>query len=677
MGKRIVRAAVIAALATSAIAAAQQGSTLRSGVYREYMDTSVRPQDDFFRYVNGKWFASAEIPANRTAIGTWTDLRDQALRNVQAIIETAQTTAAAGNDPIARKIADLYVSFMDEGTIDAAGVAPLAEHIRQIDAVTTPSELARKIGELGNIRVGGMTLDVGPDLKDPTRTRLAMGQFGITLLPDRDYYLKDDQRLTAVRTSYQAYLSKMFELVGRSEAATAAAAVMQLETAMAQHLWPIAEVRDPTKAYNLYTIEKLGTEMPGFDWPAWVAGQGISDPGAVMVAQPSFFKGYAALAQSVPLSTWKSWLVAQLVTAHAGYLGKPFVDVHFEMFGRALVGQQALRPRAERAARFAETSLGEAVGQLYVARHFKPEAKQRMQELVGHLLEAYRDSIASSDWMSAATRQEASTKLSRFVAHIGYPDTWRSYERLVIRPNDLIGNVMRVARFERAYELAKVGKPVDRKEWGMTPQTINAYYSPLDNKIVFPAGILQPPFFDVTADDAVNYGAIGAVIGHEIGHGFDDEGRQFDGSGAMRDWWQPTDDQQFRQRAAQLTEQYDAYAPLPGLHVNGKLTLGENIGDLAGLGLAYRAYQRSLKGRPAPVIDGFTGEQRFFIGFAQIWRRKTTDAQLRNQLLTDPHSPAEYRVNGPVSNLEAFYRNFDVSAGDKMYRAPEKRVRIW
>ena len=431
------------------------------------------------------------------------------------------------------------------------------------------------------------------------------------------------------------------------------------------------------KRYNKYTLARLAEEMPGFDWSTWAASQGFANVQDVIVGQPSFFKVYASLADTTPLATWKAWLTAHLVSEEAEFLSKPFADAQFEFFSRTLRGQQAMRPRPERAVQLVNTSLGEAVGRIYVGKYFPAEAKVRMQQMVANLLEAYRQSITTVDWMTPETRTRALDKLSRFMPQIGYPDTWRSYDGVVIKADDLAGNAMRLARFERTYRRGKLGKPVDRSEWVMTPQTVNAYYSPVLNKIVFPAAILQPPFFQFDADDAVNYGAIGAVIGHEIGHGFDDSGRRFDGTGTLHDWWLPLDDQEFRKRAQLLVEQFNQFTPLPGLHVNGQLTLGENIGDLAGLGIAYKAYKVSLAARPAPTIDGFSGDQRLFLGFAQIWRSKMRDEQMRVQVMTNPHSPGEYRANGPVSNVDAFYDAFSVKPGDKMYRAADQRVRIW
>jgi predicted metalloendopeptidase len=657
--------------------AARQAATPRSGVDRRNMDLSARPQDDFFRYVNGSWLARTEIPADHTSIGSFGDLRDASDANVRTLIEEAARRPNRAPGSIDQQIGDLYTSFMNDARADQLGAAPIKAELDRIDAIKTPADLASCIGALAAMGVGGMDLSVAPDPKQPTVTMLAMGQSNITLMPDRDYYLKDDPKLAETRTKYQAYLEKVFSLVDRANPAADAKAVLALETGVARVQWPVAELRDAVKNYNPYTLARLRTEMPGFDWAGWASAQGLSNVTEINVHQPSFFKGYATLVEATPLAAWKAWLVAVLLSKEGPYLGKPFVDAHFDFFDRTLRGQQALRSRAERGVQLVNTSLGEAVGSVYVRRYFPAEAKTRMQRMVANLLEAYRQAIGSVDWMTPETRQRALDKLSKFMPQIGYPDTWRSYDSLQIAPDDLAGNVIRIGKFQRAYNRAKLGRPVDRAEWEMTPQTVNAYYSPPYNKIVFPAAILQPPFFQFDADDAVNYGAIGAVIGHEIGHGFDDQGRQFDGTGALHDWWVPADDREFRKRAQQLVEQFNAFTPLPGLHVNGQLTLGENIGDLAGLGIAYRAYKVSLAGKASPVIDGFTGEQRLFIGFAQIWRTKMRDEAMRVQVLSNPHSPGEYRANGPVSNVDAFYDAFGVKAGDKMFRPPAERVRIW
>ena len=667
---------IVAAALGWSVQAQQASSAVKSGIDRSNFDPSVRPQDDFFQYVNGGWLARTQIPPDHTSVGSFIDLRDEAERHIRVLIEDLAKGAKSPGSP-AQQIGDLYISYMDEATADTQGFSALKPELAKIEAVASKADLARRIGELAEFGVGGMSLDVSPDPKQPTATTVAMGQSGITLLPDRDYYLKDDPKLADVRAKYIAYLEQIYTLIGRPDPAGDAKAVMALETEVARAQWPAADLRDPVKRYNKFTLQKLAAEMPGFDWNGWASAQNLASIPEVIVGQPSFFKGYAALADSVPLPAWKAWLAAQLVSEEAPFLSKPFVDAHFEFFDRTMRGQQAMRPRAERGVTFVNTSLGEAVGQIYVEKYFPPQAKVRMQQMVTNLLEAYRQAISTVEWMTPETRTRALDKLSKFLPQIGYPEKWRSYNGVTIKADDLAGNAMRLQRFERAYDQAKLGKPVDRTEWGMTPQTVNAYYSPLLNKIVFPAAILQPPFFQFDADDAVNYGAIGAVIGHEIGHGFDDQGRQFDGTGALHDWWQPLDDTEFRKRAQMLVEQYNAFTPLPGLHVNGQLTLGENIGDLAGLGIAYKAYKVSLAGKPAPVIDGFSGEQRLFLGFAQIWRTKMRDEQMRVQVMTNPHSPGEYRANGPVSNIDAFYDAFSVKPGDKMYRAPDQRVRIW
>ena len=654
-----------------------QQAPLRSGIDRTSFDTSVRPQDDFFRYVNGGWLKSKTIPADRTSLGSFADLREEADKQIKVLIEEASKSPNRTPGSEAQQIGDLYASYLNASRIAQLGASPIKPELDKIDAVKTTAELARRIGELAAFGVGGMDLTVGPDATVPGTTILGVGQTGILLLPNRDYYVRDDPKLADTRAAYQAYLETIFKLVDRPSPAADAKAVAALETELARAQWTAAELRDPVKRYNKYTFAQLAAEMPDFDWAAWAKAQGFDTTSPVNVAQPSFFRTYAALVTSTPLPAWKAWLAAQLISKEAAYLSQPFVDAQFSFFDRTLRGQEVLRSREDRAVAYVNTSLGEAVGSLYVKKHFPPQAKVRMQQMVANLIEAYRQSISSVEWMTPDTRAKALDKLSKFLPQIAYPDKWRSYQGLVIKADDLAGNAMRIARFNRDESRAKLGHPPDRTEWSMTPQTVNAYYAPPFNKIVFPAAILQPPFFQLDADDAVNYGGIGAVIGHEIGHGFDDSGRRYDGTGALHDWWLPADDQEFRKRADRLVAQYDAYTPLPGFHVNGRLTLGENIGDLSGLGIAFKAYQISLKGQPSPVIDGFTGEQRVFLGFGQIWRGKQRDEALRVQVLSNPHSPSEYRANGPVSNIDAFYAAFNVGPTDKMFRKPEERVRIW
>jgi len=453
--------------------------------------------------------------------------------------------------------------------------------------------------------------------------------------------------------------------------------VLTLETELAKVQWTPAESRDAIKTYNRVPVANLNTEFRGFDWVAWAHIQGYDRAPDVVVLQPSFLSGVGSLASSTPLDNWKAWLRARVIVSEAHLLSKPFVDADFEFFDRTLSGQQEQRERWKRGVTLVQQSMPEAVGKLYVEKHFPPAAKVRMQAMVANLLEAYRQSITNLDWMTADTKKEALAKLAKFTPKIGYPDKFRSYEGLVVKKDDVVGNAERAAKFETDFQVAKLGKPVDRSLWLMAPQVVNAYYNPVQNEIVFPAAILQPPFFNFEADDAVNYGGIGAVIGHEIGHGFDDQGRHYDGDGRLRDWWTKADDEEFRKRAKMLADQFDAFEPLPGLRVNGNLTLGENIGDLGGLSIAFKAYKISLAGKPSPEIDGFTGEQRVFIGWAQVWREKIRDERLRMIVTSNPHAPSRYRGGNPPTNIDDFYDAFGGKPGDKMYRAPEQRVRIW
>jgi len=500
---------------------------------------------------------------------------------------------------------------------------------------------------------------------------------GGTALPDRDYYLSADAKFVDIRTKYVEYLTKVFTLAGRPRAADDAKLVMDLETSLAKAQWTQVESRDAVKTYNKYPVTKVIADMPGFDWAAWARAQGIDKASEWVIAQPSFFTAFAAMVPTTPLETWKAWMAAQVIGLYSPFLSEPFVQARFEFFGKTLSGQQQMRARWKRGVQLVNGSMGEALGQLYVGKFFPAESKVRMERMITNLIAAYRQSIGELEWMTPATRKEALEKLAKFSPKIAYPPKWRDYSALQVKADDLVGNVERANRVEHDYQIGKLGKPVDRDEWLMTPQTVNAYYNPVKNEIVFPAAILQPPFFDVTADDAVNYGAIGAVIGHEIGHGFDDQGRRFDGDGKLRDWWKPEDETEFQKRAKLLIEQFNAFTPLPGVHVNGELTLGENIGDLGGLSIAYRAWKLSLDGKPSPVLDGFTGDQRFFMGWAMAWRAKARNEYLQQQVLADPHAWAEFRANGPLGNIPAFYEAFGVKAGDKLFVAPEKRVKIW
>lgn len=648
-----------------------------SGIDRTAIDTTVRPQDDFFRYVNGGWLARTEIPADRPMYGTFVHLADKAELDVRALVEElAARPEKTANTP-AQQVGDLYRSFIDEAAIESIGAKPLASRLTAVDAVKTTTELATLLGTLSMSGLpGAIGGYVEGDYGNPTENILYLVQGG-TALPDRDYYLVEDPKFAEIRAKYQTYLETAFGLAGRPNAKAQAAAVLALETKLARVQWTKVESRDAVKTYNKLAVSSLAADMPGFDWMSWAKPQGIDKASHWVIQQPSFFKAFAAMVPTTSLADWKSWLTAQLITQYGPYLSKPFVDARFAFFGTALTGQPTQRDRWKRGIQLVNGSVGEAVGQLYVERHFPPEAKSRMDALIVNLIEAYRQSITDLEWMTQETRQAALAKLAKFTSKVGYPAKWRDYTRLRIAPDDLVGNVERANIFESEYHIAKIGRPVDRTEWLMTPQTVNAYYNPPLNEVVFPAAILQPPFFDLSADDAVNYGAIGAVIGHEIGHGFDDQGRRFDGDGRLRDWWTDADEKEFQRRTRLLVDQFGAFSPLPGLKVNGELTLGENIGDLGGLSIALKAWRLSLGGKTAAVIDGLTGEQRFFMGWAQAWRGKARDEYIRLQTTSDPHSWNEYRVNGPVANIPDFYPAFDVKPGDRLYRDENVRVKIW
>jgi putative endopeptidase len=662
------------ALSTAAVLA-QTPPT--SGIDAANIDPAVRPQDDFYGHVNGKWLDRTEIPTDRATYGAFVELADKAEADLRALIEAAAGDRTRAQGSATQQVGDLYTSFLNVPKVDELGAAPVRPQLEQIKALATLEDVARMSGELSAINSGG-PIDAGieADAKDPSTPILYVAQGG-TALPDRDYYLQDDPRLAEIRTKYQAFLQTLFTLAEWPNASADAEAVLAFEADLARVHWTRVESRDAVKTYNKFALADLAREMPGFDWMAWVRAQGLDRATHVVVQQPSYFKSLGEMASSTPLPTWKAWLAAHYLMASAPFLSQPFVNAHFEFFGRTISGQPEQRDRWKRGVSLVNGQVGMAVGKLYVEQTFPPEAKARMETMVAHLIEAYRESITTLDWMTPATRQEALAKLGRFTTKIGYPETWRDYTGLVIEPDDLLGNVHRAERFETAYQVAKLGKPVDRTEWLMTPQTVNAYYNPVMNEIVFPAAILQPPFFDFGADDAVNYGGIGAVIGHEIGHGFDDQGRRYDGTGALRDWWTEQDAREFAARAQKLIEQYNAAEPLPGLHINGELTIGENIGDLGGVSIAYQAYKLALGGQPSPTIGGLTGEQRLFAGWAQIWRSKYREPEARRRLLVDPHAPPKYRVNIPLSNVPGFYEAYGVRPSDDMYLPPGDRVQIW
>ncbi|MGH8445363.1 MAG: M13 family metallopeptidase [Solimonas sp.] len=672
----VLGASLLAACGKSQAPAAEAPKALASGVETANFDKAVRAQDDFYRHVDGSWLKNTEIPADKSNYGAFSKLADDAQQHLKEIIETAAKDPAkkAGSDE--QKVGDFYASFMDEAKADELGLTPLAGELAKIAALKDKKELPALLAQLETLGVPVFPGYIEPDAKNSSQYVAYLSQGG-TQLPDRDYYLEQTDKFEAIRKAYVAHIEKMLKLAELPDPARNATAIMALETRLAQAQWTQVESRDADKTYNKYEFTDLRKLTPGFDWTAYVAGTGIAKSPGVVISQPSFFTAWDKIIGGTPLPTLKVYLQWQLLTTYAPFLSKPFVDENFAFFSATLNGVKENKPRWKRGVETAEGALGEVLGRLYVAQYFPPEAKARMETLVQNLLAAYKESIGSLDWMTDETRQKALAKLAKFDAKIGYPKKWKDYSALEVKADDLVGNVMRSNAVEHAREAAKLGGPIDRDEWGMTPQTVNAYYNPLKNEIVFPAAILQPPFFDMNADDAVNYGGIGAVIGHEIGHGFDDQGAKFDGDGNLKSWWTDEDRKNFETRTKALIAQFDGYEALPGQHVNGALTIGENIGDLGGLSIAYKAYQIALKGQPAATLDGYTGDQRFFIGWAQVWRRKYRDENLVNRLKTDPHSPSEFRANGTVVNVPAFYPAFDVKEGDKMYLAPEKRVKIW
>jgi predicted metalloendopeptidase len=669
--------AMLLVLATAVPTFAQQKSSTRAlGIDLAGMDKSARPQDDFFRYVNGTWADRTGIPAEMSNYGSFIRLRDEAAANLRTIIES---TAAQNNEPgsIAQKVGDFYRSFMDTTRIAALGTKPLAGELDIIRGLETHRQLPAAFAQLARIGVRGpFSANVAQDPKNSNVYAVSMGQAGLGM-PDRDYYLKQDEKFATIRKAYTDYIARMFTLADQPDPQGAAQRILALETRLAEKQWDRARNRDRNATYNKMTVAQLAASAPGFDWQAYFTAARGAPVEEVIVRQPDYLKALDAIVAETPVQTWRDYLTFALLGSYADDLPQPFVQAQFEFTGKVLAGQQEMRPRWKRGVSEVESALGEPVGKLYVEKHFTPAAKERMDLLVRNLLAAFKVGIDELEWMSPATKAQAQDKLAKFKVKIGYPERWRDFTGLSVSADDLVGNVRRARRFNTEENWARLGKPVERWRMGMTPQTVNASYNSVNNEITFPAGILQPPFFDMNADDAVNYGGIGAVIGHEISHGFDDQGRKSDGDGNLRDWWTAEDAQAFEARTDKLGKQYEQYFPIEGMHINGKLTMGENIGDLSGLAVAYRAYHMSLGGKEAPVIDGFTGDQRFFMGWAQVWRFKSREAALRNQLMTDSHSPGMFRAFVPLTNIDAFYAAFNVKPGDKLYRAPEDRVKIW
>jgi putative endopeptidase len=651
---------------------------VKSGIDQAAIDPDVRPQDDLFAHVNGRWLATTTIPQDRGRYGTFDVLRETAEEHVRAIIEEV---AAGAPQPgtVAAKVGDLYASFMDEQAVEALGVSPLADDLARVAAVADAGDVVALSGALGRSGVtGGVIAFVNTDDRDPSRYVVYLEQAGLGL-PDESYYREDAH--ADKRTAYVAHVGRMLALAGWPDPEGAAQRVMALETRLAAGHWDKVTNRDPVKTYTLVDLAGLTEMGPGIDWVRYLEGLGAGPEAfdAVVVRQPDHIRSMAAALAEEPVEAWRDWLAWHVVHAQAPYLSAAVVEENFDFYGRTLSGVPQMRERWKRGVGLVEESLGEAVGQLYVERHFPASSKERMVTLVANLVEAYRQSISDLDWMGPDTRERALAKLAKFTPKIGYPDVWKDYSTLEVRPDDLLGNVLRAGAWSTDFDLAKIGKPVDHDEWFMSPQTVNAYYHPRMNEIVFPAAILQPPFFDAEADDAANYGGIGAVIGHEIGHGFDDQGSKYDGDGNMTDWWEPTDRTEFDRRSQALIDQYSALSPagLPDHKVNGALTVGENIGDLGGVTIALKAYRIALGADEPPVLDGLTGLQRVLFGWAQVWRMVTRDAEAVRRLAVDPHSPPDLRCNAVVTNLDAFHEAFEVQESDALYTPPDKRVRIW
>ncbi len=658
------------------LASCSKKEELTSGINKKNMDTKVKPGDNFANYVNGTWMKTMKIPADKASYGAFDMLYDQSREDVKTIIEeAAKSNAADGSDE--QKIGDYYASFMDRKNRNTKGIKPIQPEMQAIDAIANYNDLASFFGTANRTGIAiPFNISVYTDFKDPTKNILITWQGGIGL-PEKEYYSSTDPKMVDIRKKYVAHVEKMLQLGGVANPAESATKIMALETSLAAQHMKKEDTRDMVKLYNKYATADLKTLMPDFNWTAMMTKASVEKEKSIVVTQVDYLKNLNAIIKSTPIDTWKTYLKWGLINKSASSLTKELDDQNFDFYSKTLSGTEKQEEDWKRAVNVVNGGLGEVVGKVYVEKHFSPEAKERMVTMVKNLLKAYAESIKKLDWMSANTKKEALKKVDKFMIKIGYPDKWRDYSSLKIDKNDFYINTQRATEFEYQRNLNKLGKPVDRTEWGMTPQTVNAYYNPTLNEIVFPAAILQPPFFDLKADDAVNYGAIGAVIGHEIGHGFDDQGSTFDGNGVLKNWWTDADLTAFKAKTGALVAQYNSFKAFPDLSVNGAYTLGENIGDLGGLSIAIKAYKESLGGKEAPVLDGFTGMQRVFLGWGQVWGEKTREEALRSQIARDPHSPAKFRINGVVRNVPEFYEAFDIKPTDSLYLAPEKRVKIW
>jgi putative endopeptidase len=676
----LVASSVWALLALQPGSAVAAGSTAPiSGIDTQFEDSTIRPQDDIYKYLNGKWLASTQIPADKPGYGTFDKLYDESQDQLKQIIDAASKNASAPAGSDEAKIRDLYNSFMDEAHVESLGLKPLQPELARIDAIKNKQDIAELMGHLQRLAVTTpFTPSVHLDEKDSTKYVFDLGQDGLGL-PDRDYYLKDDDaKLKQIREKYELHVAHALGMLGDAQAKEEAAQILALETRLAKDQWTKVELRDPIKAYNKVEVSALPALAKEFDWHRYLVSAGADGKLTyVNVGQPSYLTSFAKTVQQTPLPVWKAYFRWQLLSASSPYLSKAYVDDRFAFYGTVLADVPQNRPRWKRGISLVDNSIGEAVGKLYVAKYFPSDRKARADALVQNLLAAYKQDIGTLDWMTADTKQQAQAKLAKIMIKIGYPSRWRDYSTLTIRADDLLGNVERANQFEWQRNINKLGQPVDRTEWGMYPQTVNAYYNPEMNEIVFPAAILQPPFFNAAADDAVNYGAIGSVIGHEISHGFDDQGSQYDGDGNLRNWWTDEDHKRFDAKTKALVAEYSAFEPVTGYHLNGELTLGENIADNSGLAIAYKAYKISLAGKPAQKIDGLSGDERFYLGFAQEWREKLRENYAVELIKTDPHSMGVDRVLGTLVNQPGFYETFNLKPGDKMYVPTDKRVVIW
>ena len=651
--------------------------TLTSGINQSYIDKSVRPQDNFYRYVNGGWLNKHTIPADKTVIGSFYELRDKADEDVKTIIEELAATNGLTIGSDEQKVADLFHSYMNFDKRNTDGINPIKPILSAINNLTTKDELAKFFGTYSTAGVNiPLALYVSIDAKNSSSYAIHIWQNGLNL-PDKDYYLNDSERFTNLRNDYITHIENMYNIAGIGNGNAAAKNIMALETRLAKFHWTRVQSRDSEKRYNKFATNELASLTNKFNWQAFLTAEGVSSQKDIIINQPDFITGFGTVFEETPLDVWKQYLTFNTLNAFSGYLTTELDSENFDFFSKKLNGRKEQRPQWKRGVSVVNNNLGEVIGKVYVTRHFKPEAKTRMSELVENLRNAYGASIDDLEWMSEDTKKSAHAKLAAFIPKIGYPDQWEDYSKLSIKPDDLVGNIIQSRKISSEKEIAKLGGPIHKWEWHMTPQTVNAYYNPPANEIVFPAAILQAPFFNMSADDAVNYGGIGAVIGHEMGHGFDDQGSKYDAEGNLRNWWTTQDRKEFKARTKTLVEQYANYQVFEDLHVNGELTLGENIGDLSGVTIAYKAYKASLNGKEAPIIDGLTGDQRFFMGYAQIWRSKMVEKALRNRVATDPHSPGEFRALGSLSNMNEFYDAFNVKEGDAMFIPPEKRVKIW